>query len=106
MRDYSWPGNIQELRNTVERVMVLCPGDLVTENDLSIGNYGKEEEELRGDGDGFIDLQRKLNEMEYLYLQQAYQRCGNVRAAAKSLGMDPSTCARRKRKLSELLSQK
>lgn len=105
LRDYHWPGNIQELRNTVERVMVMCPDDLVTENDLPIGDYGKEKENLP-DADGVIDLQHKLNEMEFLYLQQAYQRHGNVRAAAKSLGMDPSTFARRKRKLGEMLLQK
>jgi transcriptional regulator with PAS, ATPase and Fis domain len=103
---YSWPGNIQELRNTVERVMVLCPGDLVTEQDLSIGDYGKENGGAQENEDKPFDLQRKLNETEYRYLQQAYQRHGNVRAAAKSLGMDPSTFARRKRKLGELLSQK
>jgi len=104
LRDYRWPGNIQELRNTVERVMVMCPDDLVSENDLPIENYGAEAEDLPCDN-GF-DLQRKLDEVEYLYLQQAYQRHGNVRAAAKSLQMDPSTFARRKRKLSEKLSQK
>jgi transcriptional regulator with PAS, ATPase and Fis domain len=85
--------------------MVMCPDDLVTENDLPIGDYGKEKENLP-DADGVIDLQHKLNEMEFLYLQQAYQRHGNVRAAAKSLGMDPSTFARRKRKLGEMLLQK
>ncbi|MGH9740294.1 MAG: helix-turn-helix domain-containing protein [Candidatus Acidiferrales bacterium] len=26
---YAWPGNIRELRNVVERVMLLAPGDLV-----------------------------------------------------------------------------
>lgn len=105
LRDYRWPGNIQELRNTVERVMVMCPDDLVTENDLSIEDFGEGTAEAGGDKGHTFDLQRKLDETEYLYLQQAYQRHGNVRAAAKSLQMDPSTYARRKKKLGEKMSQ-
>jgi two-component system, NtrC family, nitrogen regulation response regulator NtrX len=29
LEHYSWPGNIRELRNVVERVMLLAPGDIV-----------------------------------------------------------------------------
>jgi two-component system nitrogen regulation response regulator NtrX len=42
LQRYRWRGNIRELRNTVERVMIMAPGDLVRAEDLPA--------EVRGDG--------------------------------------------------------
>jgi two-component system nitrogen regulation response regulator NtrX len=39
---YRWRGNIRELRNTVERAMIMTPGDMVRAEDLPL--------EIRGDG--------------------------------------------------------
>jgi len=32
---YHWPGNVRELRNTVERLMIMAPGDTVRPQDLA-----------------------------------------------------------------------
>src|SRR5690606_41478822 len=29
LQSYSWPGNIRELRNTIERGVILCDGDMI-----------------------------------------------------------------------------
>jgi two-component system nitrogen regulation response regulator NtrX len=42
LQRYRWRGNIRELRNTVERVMIMAPGDLVRVEDLP--------SEVRGEG--------------------------------------------------------
>src|SRR5438874_2225275 len=42
LQRYRWRGNIRELRNTVERLMIMAPGDLVRPEDLPA--------EVRGDG--------------------------------------------------------
>lgn len=31
---YSWPGNVRQLENVLERILVLAPGDLISEDDL------------------------------------------------------------------------
>lgn len=36
MMDLPWPGNIRELRNTVERLMILSSGDLIRSEDVDI----------------------------------------------------------------------
>ena len=34
LRAHSWPGNIRELRNVIERAVALCPGDVIELDDL------------------------------------------------------------------------
>ncbi len=36
LMDYSWPGNARELRNTIERAMVVSKGRMIVEQDLSL----------------------------------------------------------------------
>jgi len=33
-RRYDWKGNVRELRNLVERLLIMCEGKVITENDL------------------------------------------------------------------------
>ena len=32
--EYSWPGNVREMENVIERAMILCPGDTIRVSDL------------------------------------------------------------------------
>jgi len=41
MVDNDWPGNARELRNVVERAMVVAKGNLITEADISLPASGK-----------------------------------------------------------------
>ena len=36
---YNWPGNIRELRNLVERTVILCTGNEVSETDLELSDH-------------------------------------------------------------------
>ncbi len=39
---YPWPGNVREVRNAIERAVLLCPTHIVQVEDLAMGKEGKE----------------------------------------------------------------
>ena len=83
---YSWPGNARELRNQIERAMILCQGDTIGPGDLSISGWddlhgSSDPSQLPPDG---VDLET----LEDHLVQQAMDRAdGNQTHAAKLLGL-------------------
>lgn len=98
---YDWPGNLRELRNVVERAMILCGDESIELQHLPIYSAMGEGRREPVFFSGPVDLRKKVEELEGAYLRKAYQKYGNVRDAAKSLGMDPSTFVRKRKKLEE-----
>lgn len=95
--DYSWPGNVRELRNLVERIIVTTPGDEIRVNDLPhhiIEVVDKHKNEV----DMHMKLSDAVESLEREMILKSYDRYKNVRAAAKELGISPSTFVRKRKK--------
>ncbi len=99
MYEYNWPGNVRELKNIVERAVIMSEDDKIKKSDLPkniIGSNGMIVT-LNTFEEG-INLKETLDAIEKKLIKKAYDKYGNVRAAAKSLGIDASTFVRKRQK--------
>ncbi|MEZ0231164.1 MAG: helix-turn-helix domain-containing protein, partial [Planctomycetota bacterium] len=86
---HSWPGNIRELRNAIERAVVLCPGDEVTPADLPADVFEKTQAASAG------DFHAQVEEFRKKVLRDALEACGgNQTRAAEKLGLQRTYLAR------------
>jgi two-component system response regulator AtoC len=86
LQSYRWPGNIRELRNGIERAMLLAEGDTLTADDFPLGVGGTirlaDRVELPVGGIDLEQLERSL-------VAQALERTGwNQTKAAALLGVN------------------
>jgi two-component system response regulator AtoC len=86
LKAYGWPGNIRELRNAIERAMLLADGNELTIEDFPLGSGTStalsEGIELPANGISLDDLERSL-------VVQALERSGwNQTRAATLLGLN------------------
>lgn len=82
---YPWPGNIRELRNVLERALILQPGPRLEAADLGLGVSAPPASPLL---DGPLDGMISLKEMERRHIARVLQRThGSVTQAARILGM-------------------
>ena len=96
---HSWPGNLRELRNAVQRAAILARGEHIDRTDLLL------------DGDGrrtpvpVVGEAVTLAELERAHIQEVLSRVGNYRQAARILGIDKSTLYRKLRAQSQVEEQ-
>jgi len=107
LQRYSWPGNIRELRNVVERAMILSRDNEVHEDTLpeEVRHFDPEpgpDESLPVDPSPTGDQLVSLRELEEHYIQQVLNATGqNKTQAAKILGIHPTSLLRRLKKAEE-----
>ncbi|MEQ8787266.1 MAG: sigma-54 dependent transcriptional regulator [Pirellulaceae bacterium] len=92
LETYEWPGNVRQLKNTLESMVVLATGDSLTMRDLpaTLDN-------MSSDGaDVDIPAGTTLEELERAAVEQTLADCGGNRTrAARSLGISVRTLQRK-----------
>jgi two-component system, NtrC family, nitrogen regulation response regulator NtrX len=107
LQAYDWPGNVRQLRNVVERTMILAPTDRIGRIDVDLlpaevlGDQGKL---AAGNGGGASIMStplreaRELFEREYLRVQ-IRRFSGNISRTAAFIGMERSALHRKLKSL-------
>lgn len=104
LQQYSWLGNIRELKNVIERTMILAPeGDIdaaylpeeIRDHPLEAKTEAAEARDIPGNGHRFVSLR----ELEDNYIEQVLDATGhNKTQACRILGIHPTSLLRRLKK--------
>jgi Response regulator containing CheY-like receiver, AAA-type ATPase, and DNA-binding domains len=93
LKTYRWPGNLRELRNTIERGVILSNGDTITEEFLP------DNPPPEVDAHAAVGSDVSLEVLEEAHIRSILQRATSLDAAAKILGIDPATLYRKRKRL-------
>jgi len=107
LQQYSWPGNIRELKNVVERTMILAPEGDIDAGSLpeEIRDYVREARAAESEPPSEYDVSPTgqqfltLREVEDDYIREVLAATGNNKTqSAKILGIHPTSLLRRLKK--------
>ncbi|MBW2619531.1 MAG: sigma-54-dependent Fis family transcriptional regulator, partial [Deltaproteobacteria bacterium] len=104
LKAYHWPGNIRELENLVERLVVLSDGPTISAADLPalFTQTATKAATAVSLEEGF-NLKEHLLRVETDFIRQALARTGSNQAqAARLLGMNRTTLVEKLKKLERL----
>ena len=98
LRAYAWPGNLRELRNAIERAVILTRQEKITPEDFP--------SELRGQNSGAAEGNSpqigsliSLEQLEEAHLRKILERTPSLTEAAEILGIDQATLYRKRKKI-------
>ncbi len=95
LQRYPWPGNLRELRNVIERAVILAAGEKIDVNDFP--------DSLRGSqpSGAIIGNRVSLEELEREHILRVIEIASSMDEAAQILGIDPATLYRKRKKYAD-----
>ena len=91
LKKYSWPGNLRELRNTIERITIFCKTEVVGKECLPVKISASEEIQCLGDA-------IHLDKIEEIHIRRILATAASLQQAAETLGIDTATLWRKRKK--------
>lgn len=97
LRTYSWPGNLREMRNAIERAVILAKSDQITPEDFPL--------EMRSPNPNVTSANEavgtliSLDKLEELHIRKVLEKVSSLGEAASVLGIDQATLYRKRKKL-------
>ncbi len=100
IRAYSWPGNLRELRNAIERAVIMAKGSKINLADLPAELRGQSTAGGNGsDAELQVGSLVTMEQLEEAHLRKVLERTANLAEAAQVLGIDQATLYRKRKKI-------
>jgi NtrC-family two-component system response regulator AlgB len=97
---YSWPGNLRELRNAIERAVIMAKGNKINLGDLPAELRGQAVGGAKGNGAPLeVGSLVSMEKLEEAHLRKVLARTSNLAEAAEVLGIDQATLYRKRKKI-------
>lgn len=95
LRELPWRGNVRELENLIENLVVLCPEDVLTPEHLPVryqrGQNPASQVEIRG----ILPMKDMVRRAERQLIANAQAQYSSMQEVARALGVDVSTISRK-----------
>ena len=94
---YQWPGNLRELRNTIERAVILTTSTEILPKDLPSGVQALGDAAASGSAPS-VGSMMTLEALEREHIRRVVDATPTIQEAARVLGIDAATIYRKRRK--------
>jgi NtrC-family two-component system response regulator AlgB len=100
IRAYPWPGNLRELRNAIERAVIMAKGNKINMEDLPAELRGPAVAGPNGSESSLqVGALVSMEQLEEAHLRKVLERTANLAEAAQVLGIDQATLYRKRKKI-------
>ena len=92
---YSWPGNIRELENLIERLVVTNASGYISQTEVLYALYPQHDSIVEISAENHSNLKEQVNRFEREIILRYVEKHGSLRKAAVALGVDHSTLVKK-----------